>query len=89
MAIRKRLRRSAAPRVVSIRGAALPIPAVNAEVVETLRRLLHEAESGNIAGFVYGAVSPVGHIDTGWSGNADAHGMTAAVAILFHRVLDA
>ena len=72
--------------VLSLRGAALPIPQVNREVVETLESLLVQARDGRVAGIAYATVEPEGHITTGWSGDADKCGMIAGAALLAYRV---
>lgn len=75
-----------ANRVVSLRGAAIPIPSVNEEVVATAEGLLKRAKDGFVSGFVGAIVSPEGHIEIARAGNADRHQMVAAVAMLRWRV---
>ena len=72
--------------VASLFGAAIPIPQVNADVVEELERLSAAARDGRIAGLAYVKISPEGHFVTAWVGNADAHNMIAGAAILAHRI---
>lgn len=76
-------------KVVSLRGAVVPVPQADADVVGMLRELLHEAESGNIVGLVYGTVDPFGHLAGGYVGMADAHHVMNAATICYNRVLRA
>jgi hypothetical protein len=75
--------------IVSLRGAAIPVPHINQAVVETVESLLSDAKGGRIVGFAYARVAPEGHVTTGWAGNADGHSMIAGVALLAHRVTKA
>ena len=72
--------------VVSLRGAAIPLPQANRAVVDELESLLARAKSGNVVGFCYVTVAPEGHVGTGWAGNAEMHAMVAGAAMLAHRV---
>lgn len=72
--------------MVSLRGAAIPLPQVNRDVVATLESLLTDAKDGHIAGIAYATVSPEGHLVTAWIGNAETHSMIAGAAILQRRV---
>lgn len=76
-------------KVVSLRGAAIPLPQRNPEVVGALEELLAEAKDGNIAGLIVGKISPQGHILHAWFGNADRHAMIAAAASLQYRIVRA
>ena len=76
-------------KVVSLRGAAIPLPQVNRDVVKACEMLLAEAKAGNIAGLLWARIAPQGHIKADWCGNADSHGMMAAAGMLSHRVFAA
>lgn len=73
--------------VVSFSGTAPPIPRVNTDVVERLEQLLVEARNGQITGFSYGLVKPIGNTTTGWVGNASQHDMLTATTLLQHRLM--
>jgi len=76
-------------KVVSLRGAAIPIPERHPDVVEELSRFLTEARDGNIVGVGLFVVRPNGHTTTSWVGSADRHTMIAGVSILHHRMMKA
>lgn len=73
-------------KVVSLRGAAVPLPQRNQDVIDALRELLKQAEDGHICGLLYGAITPQGHAVTSWEGNAPKHHMVATAAMLAHRI---
>lgn len=73
-------------KVVSLRGAAIPVPQRNKEVIEDLRALLKEAQDGHICGLVYGVITPEGGVRTSWAGNAPKHHAVAAASMLAHRI---
>ena len=72
--------------VASLFGAAIPVPHINADVVDDLESLLKNARDGRIAGIAYVIVSPEGHLNTAWTGNAESHSMIAGAAILAYRI---
>ena len=76
-------------KVVSLRGAALPVPQANKDVINQLNTLLAAAKSGHISGLGYFTVSPEGHTGTGWEGNAEKFCMIAGSAMLAHRIVAA
>lgn len=85
----KRRRTRKTNSVVSLRGAAIPVPQVNGAVVAKLDELRDRALAGHAVGLAFAIVSPQGHISTGWDGNADAHLMIAAVTVLQNRIVRA
>jgi len=74
-------------KVVSLRGAAIPIPERRPEVIEELSNFLSEARDGNIVGVGLFVIRPNGHITTSWAGNAEKHSMIAGVSMLHHRMM--
>jgi hypothetical protein len=74
-------------KVVSLRGAALPIPQVDREVVDALVDLLAEAMDGHIAGLAFAVVTPQGHTRSGTAGNAESHSMVAITSALAFRTM--
>jgi carboxylesterase type B len=75
-------------KIVSLHGAALPIPVVDGEVLDNANEILDLAKSGHAAGLIWGTVSPEGQIFTGFAGKASHNSMIAAATILFRRVTD-
>lgn len=73
-------------KVVSLFGGAIPIRQRDNEIVSKAKEILAHAESGRLAGLLYGMVTPEGHIATGWVGKASSHSMLAAAGMLEHRV---
>lgn len=70
--------------------AAGPITEPQADVVETLRRLLTEAERAEIKGLGYFLVTGNNGVSTGWEpGCADRNDMVAGAALLQGRVISA
>lgn len=69
------------------RMKALPVPRLNADVIERLEELLIKAREGQIVGFVYGTVQPIGNVNTGWTGDASQHSMLSASVLLYHRLM--
>lgn len=59
----------------------------NEEVVERLKEMLKEAESGYLRAFSYARVTADRDIIHGWCGSCDAHDMIAGVAQLQHRLM--
>jgi len=76
-------------KVVSLRGAAIPIPERQPAVIEELSDFLKEARAGNVAGVGIFVVRPNGHITTSWAGPAEKHSMIAGVNLLHHRMMKA
>jgi hypothetical protein len=76
-------------KVVSLRGAAIPIPERCPAAIEELSGFLTEARSGNVAGVGLFVIRPNGHVTTSWAGSADRHSMIAGVSILQHRMMKA
>lgn len=73
--------------VLSLRGAAPPVPQIVPSVVEKLEELLARARDGHLVGFAFACLSPQGHGHFGWAGIAERDLMIANVARLQHDMM--
>lgn len=73
--------------VLSLHGAAPPVPTVCPSVVEKLEELLERARNGNVVGFAYLAVDPYGMTMFGRCGMAPVESLIAGTARLHHSIL--
>ncbi len=76
-------------KVVSLFGAAVPIPQRQEDVIDKLEWLLRMAKDGAIAGIGYCVVEASGNVKTGWVGNADCHRLCHSADLLHHRMIAA
>lgn len=87
LAVSRPRKRAAARKVVSLYGAAPPIPQVIPEVVERLTELLARAKDGQLVGIAWVAVDPQGGTLYSHDGAADADRLIASTARLYHGML--
>jgi len=77
-------------RVVAFPGQVIPteVQKPNADLVDKLRQLLAEAESGVMRGMAYACVNRSGTL-TGWEGEGTVATQGWAIQRLMHQYMDA